>query len=79
MTKNYFAPHKIFAKIFCAPSKIGKNFSYPIHICSARVPGIKNARSLRGIPLIHFLAPIFIRIQEPALEMGKYKEGVLTY
>ena len=47
MTKNYFAPHKIVAKIFRAPSKIVKNFSYPTHIRSARVPGIKNGQSLK--------------------------------
>ena len=47
MTKNYFAPHKNVAKIFRAPSKIVKYFSYPNHIRSARVPGIKNGLSLR--------------------------------
>ena len=49
MTKNYFAPHKIVAKIFRAPSKIVKKFSYPTHIRSARVPGIENGRSLKEL------------------------------
>ena len=54
MTKNYFAPHKIVAKIFRAPSKIVKYFSYPNHIRSARVPGIKNGRSLNLLPSVKF-------------------------
>ena len=49
MSKNYFAPHEIVAKIFRAPSKIVKNFSYPTHIRSARVPGIINGRSLKQV------------------------------
>ena len=51
MTRNYFAPHKIVAKKFRTPSKIVKYFSYPNHIRSARVPGIKNGRSLRIVYL----------------------------
>ena len=51
MTKNYFAPHKIVAKIFRAPSKIVKYFSHPNHIRSARVPGIENGRSLMSMDL----------------------------
>ena len=46
MTKNYFPPHEIVANIFRAPSKIVKKFPYTTHIRSARVPGIKNCRSL---------------------------------
>ena len=52
MSKNYFAPYEIVAKIFRAPSKFVKYFSYPNHIRSARVRGIKNGRSLR--PDRHF-------------------------
>ena len=50
MSKNYFAPHEIVAKIFRAPSKIVKNFSYPTYIRSPRAPGIRNGRSLRYMP-----------------------------
>ena len=57
MTKNYFAPHKIVAKSFRAPLKIFKNFSYPTHIRSARVPGIKNSRSLTTKSLLCYLSP----------------------
>ena len=46
MSKNYFVPHEIVAKIFRAQSKIVRNFLYPTHIRSAWVPAIKNGRSL---------------------------------
>ena len=46
MTKYYFAPHKILAKLFCGSSKIFQNFHTPPIIAPPGYPELKMAGPL---------------------------------